>query len=125
MLQKPPIIPDNETGIPRISISMIDLTGANRSYSGATSTSLKTTYQSYNLLVDNLKYPNLTINVTTEYPSVWGNWFNKTLEETTLTTPHDYNVSVDDTTNTVSVEFYGYVDGVELYLEKTAVEVEI
>ncbi len=42
MLQKPPIIPDNETGIPRISISMIDLTGANRSYSGAISTSLKT-----------------------------------------------------------------------------------
>ncbi len=125
MLQSPPINFINESGIPAIEISMVDLTGANRSYSGATSTSLKTTYQSYNLLVDNLKYPNLTINVTTEYPSVWGNWFNKTLDETTLTTPHDYNVSVDDTTNTVSVEFYGYVDGVELYLEKTAVEVEI
>ncbi len=125
MPQSPPINFINKSGIPAIEISMVDLTGANRSYSGATSTSLKTTYQSYNLLVDNLKYPNLTINVTTEYPSVWGNWFNKTLDETTLTSPHDYNVSVDDTTNTVSVEFYGYVDGVELYLEKTAVEVEI
>jgi hypothetical protein len=125
MLQPPPINFTNKSGIPAIEISMIDLTGSNRSYSGATSTSLKNTYQNYNLHADSLKYPNLTINVTTEYPSVWGNWFNKTLEETSLTTPHHYNVCVDDTAKTVSVEFYGHGDGVELYLEKTAVEVKI
>ncbi|MCK4733804.1 MAG: hypothetical protein KAT65_15220 [Methanophagales archaeon] len=125
MLHPPPINFTNKSGIPAIEIYMVDLTGSNRSYSGATSTSLKNTYQNHNLLADSLKYPNLTINVTTDFPSVWGNWFNKTLEETTLTTPHDYNVSVDDTAKTVSVEFYGHGDGVELYLEKTAVKVEI
>ena len=125
MLQPPPINFTNKSGIPAIEISMIDLTGSNRSYSGATSTSLKNTYQSYNLHADSLKYHNLTINVTTAYPSVWERWFKEELKKTNLTIPHDYNVSVDDTTNTVSVEFYGYVGGVELYLEKTVVKVEI
>jgi hypothetical protein len=125
MLQPPPINFTNKSGIPAIEISMVDLTGSNRSYSGATSTSLKNTYQNYNLHADSLKYPDLAINVTTDYPSVWERWFKEKLGETSLTTPHDYNVSVDDTAKTVSVEFYGHGDGVELYLEKTAVEVEI
>lgn len=127
MLQSPPIFISNESGIPTLRITLVNLTGANRSYSGGTSTSLKNTYKSYNLLVNNLKYPNLAINLTTEYPSVWGKWFNKTLEETTLTTPYHYVVSVDDAAaaKTVTVEFYGNGDGVELYLEKTVVEVEI
>jgi hypothetical protein len=86
---------------------------------------VKNTFKSYDLLADSLKYPNLSINVTTEYPSVWERWFKEKLKKTNLTIPYHYNVSVDDTAKTVSVEFYGHVDGVELYLEKTAVEVEI
>lgn len=77
------------------------------------------------MLADSLKYPNLTINVTTEYPSVWGNGFNKTLEEESGLDDSFFDVSVNTAAKTVSVEFYGHVDGVELYLEKTAVEVEI
>ncbi|MBA7529947.1 hypothetical protein ES705_22148 [subsurface metagenome] len=78
MLQPPPIeITKNESGSPIIEISTVDLTGANYSYSGATSTSVKNRYKSYHLLADGLKYPNLTINVTTDYPSVWEGWFNK------------------------------------------------
>jgi VCBS repeat-containing protein len=86
---------------------------------------VKNTFKNYDLLADSLKYPNLTINVTTEYPFVWGNWFNKTLEEESGLDDSYYNVSVDDTAKTVSVEFYGKGDGVRLTLEKTVVEVEI
>jgi len=77
------------------------------------------------LLADGLKYPNLIINLTTGHPSVLGYWFNITHEEESELDDSFYEVSVDDTAKTVSVEFYGHVDGVELYLEKTVVEVEI
>ena len=120
MLQRPPIT--NGSGIPTIKISMVDLTGGNYSYSGSITTSVKTSYQNYELLADGLKYPNLTINITTEYSSVWGDWFNKTFEKWEWDVSY-YNVSV--TAENVEVKLYGNGDGVELYLEKTAVEVEI
>ncbi len=124
MLQPPLIeITKNEvSGIPEIGISTVDLTGADYSYSGATTTSVKSSYKSYTLLADCLKYPNLTINLTTDYPSVWGSWFNTTLEESELDTSY-FNVSVTDVN--VEVKFYGKEDGVELYFEKTVIEVEI
>ena len=128
MLHLPPIdISANlTTGAPEIEVSMIDLTGSDHSYSGSTTTSVENSYTDYNILSDNLKFPNLTLNLTTEYPYIWGDWFNKTLEKTTLTTPDNYTVSVNATTRTVAVEFYGHGDdGVQLYLEKTAVEVKI
>lgn len=124
MLQPPPIeISKNESGSPIIEISTVDLTGADYSYSGATTTSVKSSYKSYHLLADGLKYPNLTINVTTGYPRVWRNWFNKELEESGLDASIYYNVSVTD--GKVEVKFYGNGDGVELYFEKTVIEVEI
>ncbi len=124
MLQPPSIdiTKDEESGIPKIGISTVDLTGANCSYSGSTTTSVKNRFKSYNLLADGLKYPNLTINVTTDYPSVWGNWFNKTFEESGLDNSY-FDVNVTDAN--VEVKFYGKGDGVELYFEKTVVEVEI
>jgi hypothetical protein len=122
MLQEPPITITNKSGIPALSISMVDLTGANYSYSGATTTSVKSTYKDYDLLADELTYPNLTINLTTEYPSVWGDWFNTTLKESGLGSSY-YTVSV--TGNNVQVKLDGKGNGVELYLEKTEVEVKI
>ncbi|MGB2843082.1 MAG: hypothetical protein WBC40_11520 [Halobacteriota archaeon] len=123
MLQEPPIIISNESGIPAIKISMVDLTGGNYSYSGSTSTSVKNKFKSYELLADCLNYPDLTINITTEYSSVWGNWFNKTFAEDSGLDGSYYDVNV--TANNVEVNLYGKGDGVELYLERTAVEVEI
>ncbi len=122
MLQAPPILISNESGIPIIEISLVDLTGANYSYSGGTTTSVKNRFKTYTLFADGLKYPGLTINLTTDYPSVWSNWFDKTLEESGLDDSY-FDVSV--TGKNVEVDFYGKGDGVELYLEKTAVEVEI
>ncbi|MGB2729045.1 MAG: hypothetical protein WBD09_11380 [Halobacteriota archaeon] len=123
MLQRPPIIISNKSGIPAIKISLVDLTGANYSYSGSITMSVKNRFKSYELLADCLNYPDLTINVTTEYPSVWGDWFNNTFAEESELDGSYYDVSV--TANNVEVKFYGKGDGVELYLERTAVEVEI
>ncbi len=123
MLHPPPINITSESGIPTIEISMIDLTGTKFSYAGATTTSVENFYNDYDSFSN--KFDNLTLNLTTEYPSIWDKWFNRELEKTTLTTPYDYNVSVNATAKTVSVEFYGHEHGVQLYLEKTVVEVEI
>jgi hypothetical protein len=65
---------------------------------------------------------NLTINLTTEYPPVWGNWFNTTLKESGLGSSY-YTVSAAG--NKVQVKLDGKGNGVELYLEKTEVEVEL
>ncbi|MBE0516085.1 MAG: hypothetical protein IBX41_01670 [Methanophagales archaeon] len=122
MLQEPPITISNKSGIPALRVSLVDLTGANYSYSGATTTSVKSTYKDYDLLAANLRYPNLTINLTTEYPSVWRDWFNTTLKESGLDSSF-YTVSV--TANKVQVRLEGKGEGVELYLEKTGVEVKL
>jgi len=123
MLQRPPIIISNESGIPAIKISLVDLTGGDYSYSGSITTSVKNKFKSYELLADCLKYPDLSINITTEYSSVWGDWFNKTFAEESELDGSYYDVNV--TANNVEVNLYGKGDGVELYLERTAVEVEI
>ncbi|MGB2843085.1 MAG: hypothetical protein WBC40_11535 [Halobacteriota archaeon] len=83
---------------------------------------MKNTFKNYYLLADCLKYPDLSINITTEYPSVWGDWFNKKFAESGLDESY---YDVDATGENVEVKLYGNGDGVELYLEKTAVEVEI
>jgi hypothetical protein len=122
MLQEPPITITNKSGVPALRISLVDLTGADYSYSGATMTSVKNSYEDYVLLADELRYPNLTINLTTGYPSVWHDWFTKEFEASGLNKSF-YNLTV--TTENVVVNVYGYEQGVELYLEKTGVEVRL
>ncbi len=124
MLHRPSIDITNESGIPKIVISMVDLTGSDYSYSGSTTTSVETSYTKY-IYKCPAAFPNLTINLSTDYYSIWGEWFNKTLKESGLTTPYHYNVSVNGTAKTVAVEFYGHEHGVQLDLEKTTVAVRI
>ena len=115
----------NESGIPALRISMVDLTGSNYSYSGSIATSIENSFNDYSFISDNLKYPNLTLNFTTDYYSVWSERFNKTLEESGLDDSY-YNVS-PDTDGYVEVKFYGHgdCDCVRLYLEETVVKVEV
>ncbi len=124
MLHRPSINITNKSGIPKIVISMVDLTGSDYSYSGSTTTSVETSYTEY-IYKCPAAFPNLTINLSTDYYSIWGEWFNKTLKESGLTTPYHYNVSVNGTAKTVAVEFYGHEHGVQLDLEKTTVAVRI
>ncbi|MBE0516080.1 MAG: hypothetical protein IBX41_01645 [Methanophagales archaeon] len=122
MLQEPPLTITNKSGIPALRISMVELTGANYSYSGATATSVKNSYKDYDLLADCLRYPNLSINLTTEYPIVWGSWFTREFEESGFDGSF-YDLTV--TAEKVVVNVYGSEQGVELYLEKTGVEVKL
>jgi len=119
MLQEPPIMITNESGIPSLKISLVNLTGANHSYSGATTTSVACTFKSYNLLAGSLQYPNLMLNLTTEYPLVWSTWFTRKFQDSGLDASF-YSINV--TVNNVKVNFQ---KGVRLYLEKTEVEVKL
>ena len=109
----------------RINVSLVNLAGTNIPvYSGAPIIMVRLFRGDYNLVSDSFFYPNLILNISTEYPSICGDWFNKTLEESGLSVS-SYNVDVDTTAKDVGVTFYGHGEGVELYLEKTAVDVQI
>lgn len=118
-IQPPPINITNLTG-PTINISMIDLSGSSYSYSGTATASLENAYKNYDSF--STKFNNLTLNLTTEYPAIWGEWFNDTLEESGLTATF-YNVTVNETY--VATEFYGHGAGVQLNVEKAEVEVSL
>ena len=107
----------------RISISLVNLTGTNITHSGAPVELVRLLLVDRKLISDSLFYPNLTINVTSNNFLAIEEWFNKALAN--LTSARDYNVSVNDTAKTVSVEFYAKEHGVELYLEEAEVEVKI
>ncbi len=111
-------------GVPQINISLVNLTGNTVSgYRGATSISVRLFRRDYKLISDYYYYPNVSINISTEYPSVCSAWLNKTLRESDLTYDDYSPAAVND--GTVTVEFYGHGHGIQLYLEKTTVEVEI
>jgi len=115
----------NASGVPRINVSLIDLTESNvPTYTGAPTISVRLLRGDYDLISESFFYPNLTLNISTAYPSICSNWFNKTLEESGLNSS-DYNVAVDTPAKNVEITFYGHGEGVELYLEKTAVAVYI
>jgi hypothetical protein len=121
VIQQPPILITNESGIPTIDVTMIDLTGSNGSYSGTTTTSVENSYVEYDSI--STKFHNLSLNISTEYPAVWGKWFNKTLAESGLSTAN-YNVSVNKTANYVVADFYGDEQHVHLVaVDKTKVGV--
>ena len=137
LYQTPPIsiTIEEEDGayIPTIEITMVDLTGADYSFSGITTISVETSKTDYDLLCNNLRFPELTLYITTEYPSTWANWLTEKFEEVEeLTVGEDYNIIVDITGNLVTVEFpkkevpEGEDEvGYQLYLEKTTVAVAI
>lgn len=119
MLQEPPLIFTNESGRPLVKISLVNLTGTNHSYSGATTSSVASTFKSYNLLAGGLQYPSLKLHVTTEYPQVWSTWFTRKFQDAGFD-PSFYQIN--STASTVVVEFK---KSVTLYLEKVDVEVTL
>jgi hypothetical protein len=127
VIHDPPITigKDNVTDAPLLQISMIDLSGSDYTYAGSRSTSVETTYNDYGHLAGTIAFDNLSLSITTAYPSIWQNWFNTTLAESGLDESY-YNPPVfNESAGTVVVEFYGQGDGVQLYEEKTTVHVQI
>lgn len=121
IIQPPPILISNESGVPTIDISMINLTGTNDSYSGTTATSVENSYVEYDSI--STKFLNLSLNITTEYPVIWGKWFNDTLAESGL---HESRYEVIETDNYVVADFYGDEQHVHLVaVDKTEVGVAL
>jgi hypothetical protein len=126
ILHEPPItiVPDAVTGKPSIQISMINLIGSNYSYAGGITSSIEMSYNDHASTADTVTFDNLGLKIGTVCPSIWGKWFNETLEESGLDDSY-YSVMVNETANTVVVELYGNGDGVKLYEDKTAIKVKI
>jgi hypothetical protein len=123
VIHDPPIDITTESGIPKLQISLVDLTGSGRSYFGTTTTSVETSYNEYKSRSS--KFDNLSLNLTTAYPYIWSNWFNTTLAESGLNASYYKPPVINESAGTVVVEFYGHGDGVQLYEEKTTVHVRI
>jgi hypothetical protein len=115
----------NESGVPRIDLSLINMTSPPFSpYSGVPVVTIRLFREDYNLIAGPFFYPNLTLNITTNYNTTWSNWLNKTLKDAKLTTGVDYAPPVI-VNNSVKVVFYGHEHGVKLYLDKTTIQVRV
>jgi len=134
VITDPPIMigTDNATGAPLLQISMIDLTGSNYSYAGSRSSSVETSSDNddgdaYTHLAGTIAFENLSLSLTTAYPSIWSSWFNEKLAESGLNAPDDYKPpEINESAGTVVVAFYGQPGvGVLLYEEKTKIAVDI
>jgi hypothetical protein len=126
VIHNPPITIGKDNGTPALQISLIDLSGSNDSYDGAQTSTVETIYNNdYTHLAGTIDFDNVSLNLSTAYASIWGNWFNKTLAESGLVKGNDYAVMVNESARTVVVAFYGRGDGVHLYLEKTTIAANI
>lgn len=115
----------NDSGVTKINMSLVNLTGANVSGITGEAVLVRLLLVDRKLISNYFYFPNLTINVTSDHYRAIGSWFNKTLKESSLTTPSDYYVSVNTAEKTVSVEFYAKENGVKLYLEEVEVGVKM
>jgi hypothetical protein len=114
----------NESGVPRIDLSLVNMTGPPFTpYSGVPVVTVRVFREDHKLIADPFYYPNITINITTNYNTTWSNWLNRTLEEAGLTAEYDYEVDKGD--NWVKVVFKGYDHAIKLYLDTTTVQVRI
>ncbi len=102
---------------------MIDLTGTNDTHSGTTATSVENWNVGWWYDSISTKFHNLSLNISTEYPTIWGKWFNDTLADSGL---NESRYEVYETGNYVVVDFYGDEQHVHLVaVDKTEVEVKI
>jgi hypothetical protein len=116
---------NSSSGMPRVNISMVNLISTTgKPYSGAPSISVRLFRSEYALISDSLYFPNITLNLTTDFTDVWSNWFNQSLEKSGINKSH-YMVVPNSTARTVEVTVSGDGGVVELYLEKTDVLVNL
>ena len=114
-------MPDNRT---RISMTLVNLTGKEVPGRSGEDVLVRLWLANRELIANGVFYPNVTINITSRYYRAYAKWFNETLREANMCA-EDYELMVNDTQRTVSVEFYGKEHGVELYLEKITVQVDM
>lgn len=106
---------NNASGVPRINISLVNLTGSNVTQSGVATSPVRINFIEHKLISDYFFYPSLVLNISTAHPYICEDWLNKTFE----------GCNINSTAGTVSIGFYEHERGVQLYLEETTVEVNI
>jgi hypothetical protein len=114
----------NLSGRPQAKISLVDLTGANTTFSGPSAAFVRLYRSSSATITNPFYYPNLTITLTSAnptVPTVYRRWFRESLSQAGLQEGEDYEVQVNATTKTVTVTLKGHAEGVELYLERMEV----
>ena len=110
---------DNRT---QIRMTLVNLTGKEVPGRSGEDVLVRLWLANRELIANGVFYPNITINITSRYYRAYAKWFNDALREANMCA-EDYELMVNDTQRTVSVEFYGKEHGVELYLEKITVQV--
>jgi hypothetical protein len=127
MLHPPPITISKYGNTTALKISSVNLTGDDDTASGVFSSAVKASYKRAVLVTGGLDFHNITLNITTAYPTAWGRWFNKTCKDAGLvygTAPGNYIIT--GTGNTLQIIFYGDESRpVNLWLKESEVAVEV
>lgn len=111
MLSAPPFSISKKQGdlnYTKLIITAINLTGSDNSLSSGFQASIKPYNTNSELITGGLYFINLTINITTEYPDVWENWFDATSKNAGLVhgdNPGNYNITKAG--NQVQIVFLG------------------
>jgi hypothetical protein len=108
MLFAPPLYIDSQGTGTTLKMTTIDVSGDAYAVSGRVSTTVRATSGGATLLKPGLNYANVTLNLTTAYPGVWEQWFNRTCGEAGVSYGNDPGeYSMNQTGNTLQVIFYG------------------
>ncbi|MGC9444926.1 MAG: hypothetical protein ACP5E9_08410 [Candidatus Methanospirareceae archaeon] len=127
MLFAPPLFVGKKGPGISLQITSINLTGDERTLSGRLSATVDASYQDDTLLTNCLNFENISLEITTSYPSAWQHWFNATCGEAGIdygADPGQYNITTIG--NALQVIFYGNeTRPVNLWLKRSSAEVEI
>ena len=108
MLSAPPIVISKQQDHTKLTLTAMNLTGSDETLSGGFRATIKASDTNSELITGGLYFTNLTINITTEYPDVWEEWFNDTCEDAGLefgTNPGNYNITREG--NRLQIAFHG------------------
>jgi hypothetical protein len=123
----PPISVSKQGNVTSLKVTDISLTGGNRTISGGLSSTIHASYGDAALVTDGLIFYNLTLKVTTHYPTAWENWFNETCKDAGLTwgtSPGNYYIRRNGPAR--QLIFYGDESRpLSLWLKKSAAQIEI
>jgi hypothetical protein len=127
MLFEPPIFIQSTSSGTQLSMTAFELAGSEQMISGSVSATVQASCQDVTLLKRYLNYANITLALTTDYPSIWKSWFNETCRDAGLpygTGPGEY--VMNQTGDTLQITFYGDESyPVKLWLKRANVRLEL
>jgi len=127
MLFPPPLSISKQGNATSIRLTAVNLTGSKRTSASALRTTVKVSYQDAELLKGGLNFLNLTINITTEHPGPWRQWFNETCAAAGLlhgAEPGKYELKGDG--RPLQIIFYGNESRpVNVWLKRAGAGIEL